>query len=765
MGTWSRWLARKTSDSDPGHTPDATRRPHGPRPVDASGTYADDPLHDLHDDILGRARFAERVCNVLGAVADQTDSAVVALVGPWGSGKSTLLHAVENRATATDEWHVARYNPWSFSSLDGAVTGFFAELRAALPDDALGTSRRAALGDFAARVAPIGVLGGVVGVDATEPLRELARTLHGDRSPERLRDDAAKQLRSLDRPVLVLIDDLDRLEPAELLVTFKLVRLLGRLPNLYYVLSYDETTLEAVLQRTDLVGTGRGRARDYLEKMVQVRIDIPPLLPEQRLELVDRSLQAFLVRHEVSLSADDTSRLHQLWHHCIGAYLEQPRSVKRLFAQLDAMWPEVAGEVDVIDFLAMTFLRTFEQPAYELVLEHKEELTASPIGLFGQEEESHAVRWNRWESNLRQTEVRRPEAIAILLAELFLPIRSARENMTYGSDWKEQTARRRGVGSAEFFDRYSQLGVPAADVSDALIADAVAGLGTRAMTPAVEEVRARMASDAALVVRKLERLADGDLLPPSATIEFLAEGYADARRQKSGMLGLSPALNMLSLSMRLLDRLPPEDAAATLSAISQFDSGLELAIDAVRKASLAEERARDDHEWLERAASDVIDLAERRLNAATTKPISSDDSWLIGLLWGIRQLLGSGYVQEFVWTTLLREGSLWLLEDLLGLMVPVGTASDGRSSWEAMGDFGASSFEDILGLERVLEYPIAQPQAAPFVHDFERRRAPVTLEARRDYALSVVAHLQRNSSESADSRRAESETVLDVTSD
>jgi predicted KAP-like P-loop ATPase len=77
---------------------------------------------------------------------------------------------------------------------------------------------------------------------------------------------------------LIILDDLDRLEPAELLLTFKLVRLVGRLPNVYYLLTYDERTLVDVLKRTDLVGEEDGRAQAYLEKMIQVRLDIPPLL-------------------------------------------------------------------------------------------------------------------------------------------------------------------------------------------------------------------------------------------------------------------------------------------------------------------------------------------------------------------------------------------------------------------------------------------------------------------------------------------------------
>ena len=713
------------------------------------GTYADDPLSDLGEDPLDRKRLAQRVSSVLGAIVRQTESAVVALVGPWGSGKSTLLLAVEQEVTSTGSWYVAKYNPWSYSTFDGAVAGFFSELRSALPRDALGESRRAAIGKFGARMAPVGALGGIFGVDATEGLRELSRLIGGDTSPEALRDDAARQLRSLDRPILVLIDDLDRLEPSELLLTFKLVRLLGRLPRVYYVLSYDESTLEAVLGRTDLVGAEAGRARDYLEKMVQVRIDVPPLLPEQRTLLVNESLNSFLVSHAVELSSDQTVRLQQIWTNCLDEYLQQPRAVKKLFAQLDALWPEVSSEVDVVDFLAMTFLRTFERSVYELVLERKAELTGGYYRGWRSDKESNSERWERWQADLSAVGARRPEAIGLLLAELFLTIKGARENMSYGPEWNESVSARQGVGSAEFFDRYSQLGVPAGDFSDALLAAAVEDYRGGRDTEATEAVEEKMASNASLVVRKLSRLADADSLPPEPVIGLLARRYSDAREQKTGVLGMSPDFMLLSLATRLLDRMAPEAAALKLREVAATDGGLELAVDALRKVGFAEE-ADEGRKWPEEAMDGIVTSVEERLRAATRRELDLSDRWFLGLLFGIKQFRGQDYVKSLIWDDLLAEGSAWPLEDLLALMVPIGTASDGRSSWESMGDLETSTVDSLLGLDRVsaaLGSRLDEASRGSGIDRFERRRTEISLESLRNYALSAVASAVRAQAE------------------
>jgi energy-coupling factor transporter ATP-binding protein EcfA2 len=713
--------------------------------------YADDPLTDPADDVLDRGRLAERIVSVLTAVSNQTDSAVIALVGPWGSGKSTLLNAVERHVKATRAWYPARYNPWSFSSLDGAVSGFFAELRSALPDDALSNNRRRALGELGARMAPVGALGGLVGVDASEGIRELARLVGGDQSPEKLRERAVTELASLETPVLVLIDDLDRLEPAELLLTFKLVRLLGRLPNVFYVLCYDEGTLEAVLRRTDLVGEEPGRARDYLEKMVQVRIDIPPLLDEQKVSMVNVALDAFLARHELLLDGDATVRLQQIWTNCLDPYLGQPRAVKKLFAQLDALWPEVAGEVDVVDFLGMTFLRTFEREAYDLVLRSKGELTGTSLHEFMQgDKESNRDRWGRWIKQLETAGARHPQALGLLLAEMFLTIRSARENVSYGSHYREQLAVRRGVGSPEYFDRYTQLGVPKSDLPDATLVAALTQLGAGENGEALERVKTRLNADAGFVVRKLARMVDRpESLPLKQLISLLGSYYIAASEQKSGPFGTSPDFSLLALAMQLLDALPDDAAAASLVSLCADESGLHMTLDAAQKSTMAEEGGRQ-RSWPAKAVELAVPAAVARLKLASTRILSDDDGRLIRLLWAIKHLKGEETVRDLIWNELLGDTNSWKLEDLLALMVPVGTTSDGRTSWPSMGEFDASSIDPLLGLSKVLDALKGQDGGLFDEDAFDRRRGPVDLESRRQYAVSVVARLAAKRGETQD---------------
>jgi energy-coupling factor transporter ATP-binding protein EcfA2 len=707
-------------------------------PRRAGRLYADDPLEEPHQDLLDRNRLAQQLARVIRAVAEQSESAVVALVGPWGSGKTSLVKAIEARLKADAGWYLAWHNPWAYSSYEEAIPGFFAELKAALPEDALTQGARASIGEWGARIAPLGAAAGLVGVDASGPLAQVAALIAGDRSPEALRKEAAGQLRKLKRPVLVVLDDLDRLEPRELLLTFKLVRLLGRLPNVYYLLAYDEQTLTDVLERTELVGSGAGRARQYLEKMVQVRLDIPPLLQEQQLALMNAGIDDLCARHGIELTTDGQTRLQQAWNECLVSYLDQPRAFKRLFTQVDAHWPEVAGEVDFVDFMLMTFLLTFERGMYDAVLEHRSELLGGLVSVLQSQKEAHNARWTRWVGLANDRRARYPERVLVLLTELFLPLRSARENMTYGSDFMEDVRRRRGVGCEEFFDRYVQIGVPASDLSEGLITEAIDDLRRGTSGPGVQQLRDRLGTDASQVIRKLIRRDDATALPAAPTLDMLADHYLVAMNQKSGSMGLSPDFGFLLLGTQILDRLDISDALHQAQRLVVEPPGLALVSDIVQRATYGDQQ----QPWVAELTPTVVAALEQHLRHATAIPLPESPR-VVRYMFAFKNLTSPEEARELIWA-LLDESSVWTLEDLLALLVPVGSASNGRRSWASLGDLSVGEVDALLGVDRVLEALPELPGAetAETEPDLDGASSEVAMAHRRARAIAALTRVR-----------------------
>lgn len=723
------WFRRSDKDS-----PDAAERVRGRRRSPTRGNlYADDPV-DAQDDQLDRGRLAEQLTRSIKIVAEQSDSSVVALIGPWGSGKSSLLTSIEDNLRS-EGWYLAHHNPWAYSSYETSVAAFFAEIRDAVPDHIMGPDRRKDWGEWVGRLAPAGSLGTLAGANASGAMQAASSLILGDRSPEKLRKIAEESLASLEQPILVILDDLDRLQPEELLLAFKLVRLTGRLPNVYYLLAYDEETLSEVLQHTQLIGPDRGRARQYLEKMVQVRLDIPPMLETQQIALVNRGIKGLCNTHGIELGPNDQQRLQSIWSDCLVRYLDQPRATKRLFTQLDALWPEVAGEVDFVDFFSMTFLRTFERDVYDLVVDHKAELlqTSQP---YSSRDEPYRQRWERWQQLVSdEAKPRYAESILTLLSELFLYLRSVRENTTYSGAFLEDLRRRRGVGSEEFFDRYTQVGVPADDLSDKLVAEAVAEFRSGQVGPSAGRLEGWLKIDAEKALKKLSRIDEQAPIPSEPFLGILGRHYSVLPEQKSGFLGMPADRHAVDYCLRTLSREGRDGVLAKLRMLtSKGVSELALAVDIVRRAKHA--RGADYSPWLEEGVQTVSVALEVYLRAVTAQGLEHVPqlSRLLYAFWDFRGRINS---HALLWE-LLDSGS-WQLAELLACLVPVGQASDGRRTWDSLGELEAGSIDELLGLDKVLA---ALPPSDPDSHSGDERDSGVTLEGRKKHALRQIERIR-----------------------
>ena len=73
----------------------------------------------------------------------------------------------------------------------------------------------------------------------------------------------------LTKPIVVVLDDIDRLSTSEIRDVFKLVRLTANFPNIIYIVAFDRNRVEEALAEQGVPG------RDYLEKILQVAIDLP----------------------------------------------------------------------------------------------------------------------------------------------------------------------------------------------------------------------------------------------------------------------------------------------------------------------------------------------------------------------------------------------------------------------------------------------------------------------------------------------------------
>lgn len=209
---------------------------------------------------------------------------------------------------------------------------------------------------------------------------DFAKTFFSDSEPiEKVFNELSEALENQDKRFLIIIDDIDRLTPPESLAIFRLVKSVGRLPRVMYLLVFDRELAEKAVSQTY-----PSEGPHFLEKIIQASFDLP--LPT-RDDLNRATLSEIEVLCGAPRSTDQMRRFMNIFHDAVSPYLNTPRDLTRLSNAIAVSWPAVAAEVDLGDYVAIEVLRLFEPSLYDLIRKNKERLCGTRSDRMGREDQ------------------------------------------------------------------------------------------------------------------------------------------------------------------------------------------------------------------------------------------------------------------------------------------------------------------------------------------------------------------------------------------
>ncbi|HAM44413.1 MAG TPA: hypothetical protein DCM67_05265, partial [Propionibacteriaceae bacterium] len=407
---------------------------------------------------LGRTPLASaHARGVVERLQSSRESATFALVGDWGSGKTWLLEALLRDLKESPDWAATRctvvpFNPWYYADEKALFAGF----ASLLVQQTLGQRvRRTRLAKLLMLVGPSAKFGPV---DLTAVAKQ-AGTALGVTTPSEIRDAISNGLATSERQLLIVMDDLDRLNPDELLILFKLIRLVGDVPGLHYLLAYDEDTLHHLLKQTAIAADSTERARRYLEKIVERRWEVPPLTDTQLDEILFGKM---------SLSEGDRNdpgvgyRLESL----IRAAVTTPRAVARYVDIANAIPDRVRDELHQRDLHLTLFLRVAAPPLWKALIDERQFLVGGGPYLIDTD------RKDRAEAVMaRFRSVTRDLAFGQELLDLVVDSFPSLANALDPRSSRSEEAPR--IGHRDFVDHYLWLDLPPGAVSEAEVVSAL----------------------------------------------------------------------------------------------------------------------------------------------------------------------------------------------------------------------------------------------------------------------------------------------------
>jgi gamma-glutamyl hercynylcysteine S-oxide synthase len=144
--------------------------------------------------------------------------------------------------------------------------------------------------------------------------------------------------------LVVFIDDLDRCLPAKAVQVLEAVKLFLDRPGCVFVIGADAAlTAEAVQTYYKNANVTGQKAGDYLEKIIQLRFDLPPIVPT--------SMQGYLKTQAVN------DEMLDQWETLIAAAEVNPRRVKAVLNDINLQWSMLVNSGQAQEIRRADFIR------------------------------------------------------------------------------------------------------------------------------------------------------------------------------------------------------------------------------------------------------------------------------------------------------------------------------------------------------------------------------------------------------------------------
>ena len=412
----------------------------------ARDVKADKPIHSSEEDLLERTKLARLFAEQLTAL-DASEGVVVGVLGPWGSGKTSFVNLVRNEL-ADRNITVLDFNPWMFSGAQQLVESFFIELTAQLklrPSLSEVGKALESYGEIFSGMGSLPLVGPWIerGRTATKVLAKiLQRRKEGIGGP---RAKVERALAAIDKPIVVVLDDIDRLTTSEIRDIFKLVRLTAHFPNVIYVVAFDRLRVEQALTEDGLPG------RDYLEKILQVSVDLPSIpahiLNKQIFEAIDGALSGI-----DNPGPFDKSLWPDIFMEVVRPVIRNMRDVRRYAAAVHVTVRDLEGKVALVDVLALEAIRIFLPDVFHLMHESVDGLTTTSSLSYGSRDDPPHLKEQI--DRLVTAAGGDAEIVRALIRRLFPAAERHVGGSHYRLEWKNQWLRERRIAHEDVLRFY-----------------------------------------------------------------------------------------------------------------------------------------------------------------------------------------------------------------------------------------------------------------------------------------------------------------------
>lgn len=212
-------------------------------------------------DSYKRKAVCESAYKTLESCFYKEGSFTFSITGIWGSGKTTFINILKEQYSRNNSVKsVIIFEPWKNDTSDSIVKGFFAMLRDELSNY---------IPNISSTIDQYVEL--LLDEESGKPLKIIGKSLHGifnkDKNPYELIKEILERTK---HKTVVFIDDIDRLNAAEIKEVLRLIRNTANFPYIQFIVAYDKNYVCETLKNNGINTPDR-----YLEKFFNVEMSLP----------------------------------------------------------------------------------------------------------------------------------------------------------------------------------------------------------------------------------------------------------------------------------------------------------------------------------------------------------------------------------------------------------------------------------------------------------------------------------------------------------
>jgi hypothetical protein len=318
-----------------------------------SGTIEDPidpdlPVAEDGTDLLNRAE----IINGLASIVLREQPSVAALIGGYGDGKTSVLNLTIGKLKQIEEHErpvIVKFSPWLPANSNALVISLLSSIVAEIRKIYVmpGLNQGALL--YARSLLTI-----------VPKMKAMEALLKEPSQQERVRQ-MARQIANMPRRIVVILDDLDRMEAKELETVFKILRGSENLSSVTFVCSFDDQELALILKSTR-------RYQDthkFIHKFFQIKLGLPKI---ESLQI--KTAFAAQISHLATkfLREPNVEKLvDQLWEGGAERHLVNLRTVKLFANKIRYSLHIIGKEVNFGDFLRLELIRDIHSDLYETI--------------------------------------------------------------------------------------------------------------------------------------------------------------------------------------------------------------------------------------------------------------------------------------------------------------------------------------------------------------------------------------------------------------